>query len=141
MIKKKWMDISVIIFIVLLFILFLRNFLFSAKVQKKKNTISISETKMKVLQPKSILEKREKQRKPNWLHDPFKEESSSDLIKGLKLKAISVDSNGMPIALINGKFVKEGSHIGLIKVLKIANDYIIVEKGSVRTMIKLRGKR
>lgn len=97
---------------------------------------SMKETKPIKLPP-VIYEGRVKRRPPRWQRDPFKPSETKEVIKELKLQAISVDAEGRGIAMINGEIYHENDVVGIYKIKKINRDYIIVEKGGSNIIIRM----
>ncbi|MDP8233412.1 MAG: hypothetical protein P9M06_01225 [Candidatus Saelkia tenebricola] len=76
-------------------------------------------------------------RKQEWKKDPFTASSIEEFSGKIHLEAISIDVSGEGIAMINGEFYREGGILGVYRIVKIDEDYVVVEEDGNNITVKL----
>lgn len=130
----------IVLAVIILFLLSYLIYQFLQSVPEKSYPEKISEhvKKAKTREVKSILEERQNMRPQKWSRDPFIAGDYNLLDEKVNLQAISLSIDGKAMALIDGKFVRPGERIGNLRIIQIGKDYIVVEKGDLKTVIRLK---
>ena len=87
--------------------------------------------------PPFIWEKRRKIRAEDWGREPFGFAQATASFGDIQLQAISIDKSGKGLVVINGEIYREGDVVGIYKIIKIGNDYVVVNRGGNNTIIKM----